>query len=82
MCHACCDDAYIEDNGLSPKDIGTATLTVKGDAVFCHVCQGEFEVTRAPCPQPDCRSNVISKDADYEGRCHVCGERADDSRDE
>jgi hypothetical protein len=72
ICHSCCDEAYIYDNGLSPHEIGTATLNADGSAVFCHVCRKEFEVYRSPCSEPKCKSNVISKNPEYLNRCHVC----------
>lgn len=72
MCHSCCDEAYIYDNGLSSREIGTATLNADGSAVFCHVCGKEFKVYRTPCSQPNCKSDVISDDPEYKNRCHVC----------
>jgi hypothetical protein len=70
--HACCDEAYIYDNGISPHDIGTATLNADGSAVFCHVCRKEFDVYRRPCSSPNCKSDVISNNPEYLNRCHVC----------
>jgi hypothetical protein len=73
MCHTCCAEAYIDDNGLSPQDIGTATLTADGNAVFCHVCRKEFDVYRSPCSGwPNCKSDVISNNQEYLNHCHVC----------
>lgn len=72
MCHTCCDEAYIHDNGLSPEEIATATLNADGNAVFCHVCQKEFDVYRSPCSAPNCKSNVISNVQKYLNHCHVC----------
>jgi hypothetical protein len=72
MCHSCCDEAYIYDNGLSAHEIGTATLNADGSAVFCHVCRKEFDIYRSPCSEPNCKGNVISNNPEYLNRCHVC----------
>jgi len=72
ICHTCCYEAYIYDNGLSIDDIGTATLNADGSAVFCHVCQKEFNVYRSPCSDVNCKSDVISNNPKYLNRCHVC----------
>jgi hypothetical protein len=72
MCHTCCAEAYLADNGLSPREIGTATLNAEGNTVFCHVCRKEFDVYRSTCSGPNCKSNVISNNPEYLNHCHVC----------
>jgi hypothetical protein len=73
MCHSCCYEAHIYDNGLSAHEIGTATLNADGSAVFCHVCRKEFDIYRSPCSEPNCKSNVISNNPEHLNHCHVCG---------
>jgi hypothetical protein len=79
ICHECCHDARIEDSGVSPQDIRTATLVEGTDAIFCHLCQKDYPVRRIACVITSCKSNVISDDKDYPNVCHLCGYEQNDT---
>jgi hypothetical protein len=74
ICHFCCAEAELENAGVSPEDIKTATLASGKDAVFCHLCQKEYAAQRVDCVQSGCSGNVISIEEDWLGLCHTCGE--------
>jgi hypothetical protein len=74
ICHHCCHDAELENSGLAPADVRTATLVDGSDAVFCHLCHQTHPVRRVACLDPSCKSNVISADEDFPDLCHLCGE--------
>jgi hypothetical protein len=82
ICHSCCHDAWIEDNGLYGTDVRTATLIEVKHAVFCHVCEKEYPVQRHHCRNDPCKSTVISDDENWADHCHLCGEDQKDFADE
>lgn len=67
ICPNCYDPDFIQDL------IGTCVLkpnTSHSTNAFCVLCDENFEVSREPCPDSQCKSNVIMLS---NGRCGVCG---------